>query len=160
MGDLLARIVKDDKDPTETDTVNANSAILKRAIKIAHIDLREPLGIAYGMLTMFPSSRPAHASSSGNSDQIGFATSPRVFTKDLSQSDLPHAAFPSLKIQGLNSAAFGVSAGGGRSANFGASNEGVEEIHLTDVRTYGLPSARAFEALQAYCNNEKTRNDC
>lgn len=158
VGDLLAIVVSDEEDPNETknNKLDATSPILRRAVKLAHIDLRQELGKAYSMLTMFPAAASPQVGSNPVSGQSG----PRVFTGELPKGELPYAAFPSLKIQADNSAAFGLSVPGRGSAKFGAGNQGLEELHLTDVRTYGLPSARALEALTAYCTNEKTSNDC
>jgi hypothetical protein len=167
VGDLLARVVSDEDDPVETknNKLDPQSPFLRRTVKLAHVDLREQLGTAYAMLTVFPAAASPPAALNQTLDQTGsispsHASGTRVFTHDMLQGDLPRAAFPSLKIQGSNNAATGVSAGGRGSASFAASNEGVEELHLTDVRTYGLPSARALEALSAYCAAEKTKDDC
>jgi hypothetical protein len=180
VGDLLAKVVSDEPDANETrnNKIDASSPILRRAVKIAHVDVREELSKAYAMLTVFPpavappvpgaqpalSVQPAPGAQPGLKPGEDAAPAPRpgsrVFTADLVKSELPRAAFPSLKIQGSNSAGFGASAGGRGGANFGASNRGAEEIQLNDVRTYGLPSARAMEALYAYCNADKTKNDC
>jgi len=165
VGDLLAGVISDDEpDPIETKDdklkLHRDSPFLRRTVKIAHIDLRQALGTAYGMLTMFPASLGPPASLKDDLDKIGVPIPHRVFTKDFPQSELPQAAFPSLKIQGLNSTGFGASAGGYASGIFGASNQRNEELQLMDVRTYGLPSARALEALSAYCGDQKTANDC
>src|SRR3954463_16334003 len=49
VGDLLAKVVSDEPDPNETrdNKVDASSPILRRAVKIAHVDLREELSKAY-----------------------------------------------------------------------------------------------------------------
>ena len=78
----------------------------------------------------------------------------------MQESNLPRAAFSSLKIQGINSAAAGFSAGNTGSAKFGAGKEALEELHLAEVSTYGLPSIRALELLTAYCTDRKTGADC
>jgi hypothetical protein len=151
VGDLLAVVVADDPDPnaTKNTKLDSKSPFLRRTVKIAHIDLREQLTAVYSEITEFPTAAAPQSS-----------TSPRRFTQEMLHGELPYAAFPNLKIQGHNSATAGVSAGGRGSASFGADNQGIEELQLTDVRTYGLPAARASEALSAYCAAEKTKNDC
>ncbi len=166
VGDLLAIVVSDEEDANETknNKLDKTSPILRRSVKLAHIDLREQLGKAYAMLTMFlpaESKQPAPKSSPAQNDvSPAHLTGPRVFTNDMPKHQLPQAAFPSLIIQADNNATFGTSAAGWGMAKFGASNRGFEELRLTDVRTYGLPSIRAMEALSKYCSDEKTKDDC
>ena len=166
VGDLIATVVRDDEDVAETknNRLDKTSPILKRSIKLAHIDLREELKKAYAMLPVFlpmASTPPTPITGSApNEASSARATAHRVFTDDMPKSQLPQAAFPSIIIQANNNAAFGTSAAGWGAANFGASNRGFEELRLTDVRTYGLPSIRAMEALLRYCTDEKTKDDC
>lgn len=166
VGDLMAIVVSDEEDANETknNKLDKTSPILRRSVKLAHIDLREQLGKAYAMLTVFlptPGTPSAPKSGAAQSDASSARqTGLRVFTDDMPKSQLPQAAFPSLIIQADNNAAFGTSAAGWGLAKFGASNRGFEELRLTDVRTYGLPSIRAMEALSAYCAELKTKDDC
>jgi hypothetical protein len=76
------------------------------------------------------------------------------------ESSLPRAAFPSLTIVGLRTAATGASGGGFGSGYFGASSDSLEELRLHNVTTYGLPSARAAEVLRDYCGSSASREDC
>jgi hypothetical protein len=116
VGDLLAIVASDEEDPNETknNKLDAASPILRRSVKLAHIDLREELGKAYAMLTVFPASAsqpPASKPGPGQNDaSAARLTGLRVFTEDMPKSEFPQAAFPSLKIQADNSAAFGVAA--------------------------------------------------
>ena len=167
VGDLLAVVVADDDtDPESEDKkVDRRSPLLKRSAKLAHIDVRPQLDAAYEMIPAFPLSEsplpvakpgaiPGEALPSKSSSVT------RLFTAGVREGDLPRAAFSSLKIQGVNSAAAGFAAGSRGSTNFAASREALEELHLAEVSTYGLPSVRALEILTAYCTDEKTKNHC
>ncbi|HEX8164204.1 MAG TPA: hypothetical protein VF601_00260 [Beijerinckiaceae bacterium] len=164
VGDILAVVVADNEaDPNVTEKkVDRGSPFLKRSVKLAHVDVRKQLRDAYAMLPVFTS--PLQAVVKAGQDQAGppppHPGVNREFDPEVLQSNLPRAAFPSLKIQGINSAAAGLSGGGRGSADYGRSNQGLEEIHLTEVRAYGLPSVRALELLKAYCMAEKTKGDC
>jgi len=166
VGDVLAVVVKDNEPDKEfSDTrVSPRAPLLKRSVKLAHIDVRAELGKAYAVLPVFvmPESGAAsiQTNAAGGSVAIELPKVTRLFTKDMVQSDLPRAAFPNLKIQGLNSAAVGIAAAGRGSAGYGASNQGVEELNLTEVRTYGLPSADALELLNTYCIGRVGKNVC
>jgi hypothetical protein len=132
-------------------------------VKLAHVDVRQQLEEAYGKLPAFPNLE-AKAGDKSSSDRDATSSIPvsrvnRQFTKEVLESNLPRAAFTSLKIQGINSAAFGLAAKV-QSTGYGASSQGLEELHLVGVSTYGLPSARALGLLKAYCSDEKTRDDC
>jgi hypothetical protein len=156
VGDLLAIVVGDEEDVVETKKTDP---ILRRSVKLAHIDLRDQLEKAYAMLTVFMPT-PASAPQSGAAAAPAALASHRMFTADMPKNQLPQAAFPSLIIQANNNANFDASGAGWGLAKFGASNRGFEELRLTDVRTYGLPSIRAMEALTNYCAAEKTKDDC
>ena len=120
---------------------------------------------AYEMLPIFSPSTsvPASVAQSLNHRSISTkppAIEPGLFMPSLPWRELPRAAFPSLTIQGRRSAAAGLSGGGQAAFDYGASNQGLEELQLFDVVTYGLPSARASAALLRYCSDEKTKGDC
>jgi hypothetical protein len=165
VGDVLAVIVSDkDPDSSKVDKiVDAHSPFLKRSVKLAHVDVRQQLEEAYGKLPAFPNFE-AKMGDKNNSDRgaKSSAYSSRVnrqFTREVLESNLPRAAFTSLKIQGINSAAFGLVVNT-QASGYGASSQGMEELHLVGVSTYGLPSARALGLLKTYCSDEKTRDDC
>jgi hypothetical protein len=166
VGDVLAVVVSDDDaDPeTQDKKVGPRAPFLKRSVKIAHVDVRKELDATYAALPVFaapPSVELAKATTGNPAAPPAKAHSvARLFTTEVQESDLPRAAFTSLKIQGTNSAAAGLSAGTAAGASYGASNEGVEELRLADVSTYGLPSARALDALNRYCTAEATKADC
>jgi len=160
VGDVLAVVVADDDtDPEAVDKkLDRRSPLLKRSVKLAHIEVRPELETAYAMVPSFPASEslmPAGKPSPSSTDPPPKPSSvARLFTAGVHEGDLPRAAFSSLKIQGINSAAAGVSAGSRGSVKFGASKEALEELHLAEVSTYGLPSISALEVLTAYCTGE------
>jgi hypothetical protein len=132
VGDLLARVIADEPDPSvaKKSKLDSQSPFLRRTVKIAHIDLRDQLDLVYAMITVFPAAAsPQRAQDSEQSVPSKIhPTSSREFAHEVALSELPHAAFPSLKIQGLNNASVGVSAGRRGSATFGADNRGIELI--------------------------------
>jgi hypothetical protein len=166
VGDLLARVVADEPDPNiaKNNKLNSQSPFLRRTVKIAHLDLREQLDAFYATIAVFPAGNTPQTPAIQDPHESSQSKSPtsfsRTFTRDIFRDELPYAAFPHLKIQGLNSAGAGGSGGVLGSANFDASNQDVEELQLKDVRAYGLPAARALDALSAYCLSETTKADC
>ncbi len=163
VGDVLAVIVKDNEpNPESKDAkISARTPLLKRAVKLAHIDVRKALRDAYQVVPVFTAPSDPRPST----QVAGKASAPppavtRYFGEETIQSDLPRAAFPKLKVQGSASANSGFAASLRGFAGYAIGNTGLEELYLTEVRAYGLPSADAEELLKAYCTNEKTRNVC
>jgi hypothetical protein len=155
VGDLLAIVVSDDPDPSEVareNRLDKKSPILRRSVKIAHVDLRKQLSDLYSTLPKFPKTAAPIAAPGSPDDGI--------FMHDMLQGELPQAAFPSLVVHGTNSASFGGSILDRGKAQFGSSQQGLEELHLSDVRTYGLPAARALDALSKYCSAPPGQPDC
>lgn len=162
VGDLLAIVTKDENiDPYAKVTIaDARTAsFLRRAVKLAHVDVNSALNDEYERLPVFPDLAQTLPSTEGASSGTKYAT-PRL-TRDFIQGvrlkDLPLAAFPRLKIQGTSTASAGL-AGTGIFASFGASNKEIEELELGEVRTYGLPTIKATHLLEAYC--KKNKDDC
>jgi hypothetical protein len=153
VGDVLAVVVGDvDIDShVQTDTV-ARKAFVNRSVKLAHVDVAQALDAAYQNLPVFPATvgtvLPLRS---------GVA---RAFSDAVLLSNLPRAAFPRLKIQGVSNAAGGLSADGRGSASYGAASQRVEEFELSDVRAYGLPSVAALQLFEAYCADSKTAEVC
>jgi hypothetical protein len=153
VGDVLAVVVSDvDLDShVQTDAV-ARRAFVNRSVKLAHVDVSQALDTAYQNLPVFPATvgtiLPLRS---------GVA---RTFSDAVLLSNLPRAAFPRLKIQGVSNAAGGLSADGRGSASYGAGSERVEEFELSDVRAYGLPSVAALQLFEAYCADPKTQDVC
>lgn len=161
VGDVLAVIVADNEDDPEfrEKKVDKRSPFLKRSVKLAHIDVRQALDEAYAMLPVFTT--PAGPLPVVQQSPNPIRTPPtrsvsRRFAQDVLQGDLPRAAFPSLKIQGVNTVGAGFSAWPRGAASYAESTHGLEELHLTEVRTYGLPTAHALSLLEAYCKYKKT----
>jgi hypothetical protein len=160
VGDVLAYVVAD-KSP---DPIDYRLPLTSRAVKLAHVDLRAELEKAYAELPTFPDA----AKAATNDKQLqGAEPTPlpqgsvlRLFTKEVIESNLPRAAFANLKTASSNSVAGGVGAENQASASYGGSNQGYEEFQLSEVSTYGLPSARALERLSKYCAAPLTRDDC
>jgi hypothetical protein len=143
VGDVLAVVVRDvDLDShLQTDTF-AKKAFVNRTVKLAHVDVSQALDAAYKNLPVFPATvgtvLPLRS---------GVA---RAFSDAVMLGNLPRAAFPRLKIQGVSNAASGITAGGG-SASYGAGSQEVEEFELSDVRAYGLPSVVALQLFEGFC---------
>jgi hypothetical protein len=152
VGDVLALIIRDDDDDPEVDRNNANlsqKSFVSRTVKLTHIDVISDLEAAYSPLPVFPS---------GGTPPLRDSVA-RKFADGILQNNLPRAAFPKLKIQGVDNASGGI-AGGANATGFGASNQELVEFELADVRTYGLGSVVALDILNRYCAAEKTQNVC
>jgi hypothetical protein len=153
VGDVLAVVVADvDLDShVQTNTV-AKRAFVNRTVKLAHVDVSQALDAAYQNLPVFPATigtvLPLRS---------GVA---RAFSDAVLLGNLPRAAFPRLKIQGVSNAAAGVTADGSGSASFGAGSQQVEEFELSDVRAYGLPSVAALQLFDAFCAKPETADVC
>jgi hypothetical protein len=153
VGDVLAVVTKDvDLDShVQTDAI-AKRAFVNRSVKLAHVDVSQALDAAYQNLPVFPATvgtvLPLRS---------GVA---RAFSDAVLLGNLPRAAFPRLKIQGVSNAAGGVSAGGSGSASYAAGSQRVEEFELSDVRAYGLPSVVALQLFDAYCAKPETADVC
>jgi hypothetical protein len=153
VGDVLAVVTRDvDLDShVQTDAI-ARRAFVNRSVKLAHVDVSQALDVAYQNLPVFPATvgtvLPLRS---------GVA---RTFSDAVLLGNLPRAAFPRLKIQGVSNAAGGVSAGGSGSASFAAGSQRVEEFELSDVRAYGLPSVVALQLFDAYCAKPETADVC
>jgi len=180
VGDLWAIVNDDDfgADPYRDFKVDKES-FSQRAVKLAHIDVNMALNEEYAQLPIIlNASNPAPPSSQGTTapatdakpsppqgaaatkaDDKSSAKLIRDFKTGISHKDLPFAAFPGLKIQGTTTASAGLAAKGFW-GGFGASDRQVEELELGEVRTYGLPTIRATELLDEYCNAEKTKHHC
>ena len=153
VGDVLAVVIADvDIDSHEQTNSVARKAFVNRTVKLAHVDVAQALDAAYQNLPVFPATigtiLPLRS---------GVA---RAFSDAVLLSNLPRAAFPRLKIQGVSNAAGGVSADGSGSASYGAGSQRVEEFELSDVRAYGLPSVAALQLFEAYCAKPETAEVC
>jgi len=102
---------------------------------------------------------PSQVASSRRLHSKSAAGPKRDFSAGVLLKDLPLAGFPHLRIQGTRSGSAGIS-GAGFWASFGASNKEIEELELGEIRTYGLPSVRAFELLRDYCAQKATKDNC
>jgi hypothetical protein len=167
VGDILAVVITDGESDLQfiDKKVGPNTPYLKRSVKLAHVDVRKDLAAAYEMLPIFSRKIAVPATPAQKQDPRSHireppASEPGLFMPGVPWRELPRAAFPSLTIQGRRSAAAGVSSGGQGSIEYGASTQGLEELQLFDVVTYGLPSARASAALLRYCAREDTKDDC
>jgi hypothetical protein len=178
VGDVLAIVLQDD-DPLpelrsdkrqEAPKIDFRTPFLKRSVKIGHVDVRHVLEEAYSKLSTFPAlaAAPAPAAAKAADDKAA-STEPKLplpasvarqFTKEVLETDLPRAAFASLKSDASSKAAGSVSANDRAAASVGGSTQGYEEFHLSEVSTYGLPSARALEQLKIYCQDTSTKDDC
>jgi hypothetical protein len=153
VGDVLAVVIGDvDLDShVQTDAI-AKKAFVNRSVKLAHVDVSQALDAAYQNLPVFPATvgtvLPLRS---------GVA---RAFSDAVLLGNLPRAAFPRLKIQGVSNAAGGVSVGGSGSASYAAGSQRVEEFELSDVRAYGLPSVVALQLFDAYCAKPETSDVC
>jgi hypothetical protein len=194
VGDVLAVVVKDNKPDEDTDDtkITAQTPLPKRAVKLAHIDVREALTRNYAKLPIFiapnelaaaaaqavgdnsPAKQPGNADapaakpeSDGKAAAARRAADGKVlpgvardFMQETNQSNLPRAAFPKLKIQGSASASSGLGATLRGFVGYATGNTGLEELFLTEVRTYGLPSSDAADLLKGFCTAAETKNVC
>jgi hypothetical protein len=153
VGDVLAVVVRDvDIDSHEQTNTVARRAFVNRSVKLAHVDVAQALDAAYQNLPVFPATLGTVLPL-----RSGVA---RAFSDAVLLSNLPRAAFPRLKIQGVSNAAGGVAADGSGSASYGAGSQRVEEFELSDVRAYGLPSVAALQLFEAYCAKPETAEVC
>ena len=155
VGDLLATVIRDERDPNETkdNKLESSSPFLRRTVKIAHVDLRQQLG---NIIANSASSRngPIGVSLERKNPMSILIPINLLHSKLLAHSKPQNSGGKQRSCWHLS-----VRSSVG-STKFGASNQGVEELHLKEVRTYGLPSARAAEALLVYCTNAVTKGDC
>ena len=144
VGDVLAVVVRDvDLDShVQTDTI-AKKPFVNRTVKLAHVDVLQALDDAYKNLPVFPATV-------GPLPQLRSGVA-RNFPDAVLLGNLPRAAFPRLKIQGVSNAAAGVNAAGSGWWNFGAGSQEAEEFELSDVRAYGLPGVVALQMFDAFC---------
>jgi hypothetical protein len=151
VGDILAVVVRDvDIDSHEQTNTIAKRALITRAVKLAHVDaVANELDLAYGGLPVFPDVTKLPGLDLTKTPLSHDAVA-RAFTKAVALNNLPRAAFPRLRITGVNSAAAGA-AGGNGSASYGASSQQEEEFELSEVRTYGLPSVTALTVFDRFC---------
>ncbi len=154
VGDVLAVVVRDvDPDPeAQADTVE-KKAFISRSVKLAHIDVAAALDTAYRDLPVFPAIAAAAGLPNGTPPKLRDSVA-RIFTDAVLQGNLPRAAFPRLKIQGVSNASGGVLFNG-NGASYGAGSQQIEEFELSDVRTYGLPSVAALAVFDAFCKIDK-----
>jgi hypothetical protein len=153
VGDVLAVVTRDvDIDSHERTDTFARKAFVNRSVKLAHVDVSQALDAAYQNLPVFPATvgtvLPLRS---------GVA---RTFSDAVLLANLPRAAFPRLKIQGVNNAAGAISAGGSGAASYAAGSQRVEEFELSDVRAYGLPSVVALQLFDAFCAKPETADVC
>jgi hypothetical protein len=159
VGDVLAAVVRDvdietnpDAHDVGIDTKVARKALVSRPVKLAHVDVSKELDNAYGNLPVFPATVGTVTPL-----RLGVA---RAFSDAVLLSNVPRAAFPRLKIQGVSNAAAGLSADGKGSASYAAGSQEVEEFELSDVRTYGLPSVAALRVFKDFCAAKETAEVC
>jgi hypothetical protein len=159
VGDVLAAVVRDVDIQTNAnahdvtiDTQVAKKAFVSRPVKLAHVDVSKELDEAYGNLPVFPATV-------GTTTPLRSGIA-RAFSDAVLLSNVPRAAFPRLKIQGVSNAAAGASAGGKGSASYGAGSQEIEEFELSDVRTYGLPSVAALKVFRNFCAKPETAEVC
>jgi len=165
VGDILAAVVRDvdiqvnpDVQDVTVDTKMARRALVSRPVKLAHVDVSKELDEAYGNLPVFPATIGTAPSTAGTAPLLRSGVA-RIFSDAVLLSNVPRAAFPRLKIQGVDNAAAGLSAGQG-SASYGAGSQEIEEFELSDVRTYGLPSVVALKVFQKFCAAPETSDVC
>lgn len=146
VGDVLAVIIRDaDIESHDPGNPVSKRALITRAVKLAHVDdVGDMLEKAYAHLPVFPDK----ATTAKLRDSVA-----RKFADAVLLEDLPRAAFPRLKIQGVSSAGAGIGVDGKGSANYAAGSQQVEEFELSEVRTYGLPSVAAQQIFDEYCGN-------
>jgi hypothetical protein len=163
-GDILAVVVADnDDDPTLTakDKSVDKAPFLRRSVKLTHLDIRKALEEEYGLLPVFPTPPSPPEGTQQKADpnaSVPARIVARQFSGEILQSNLPLAAFPSLKIEGVNTAGVGLSAGSRADAKYLKSTRGVDQLQLKEMRTYGLSAVRALELLMKHC--AQAENNC
>jgi hypothetical protein len=155
---VLAAVVRDVDIETPTDgaditvdTKVAKKALVSRPVKLAHVEVSKELDEAYGKLPVFPATVLANPPL-----RAGVA---RAFSDAVLLGNVPRAAFPRLKIQGVSNAGAGLANGKG-SASYDAGSQEIEEFELSDVRTYGLPSVVALKVFETFCAAKETAEVC
>jgi len=166
VGDLLALVVEDDPYQSAENRIEDPKKVSfpRRAVKLAYVDAKSALNDEYARLPIFtdvadPPQLPSQVATSRRLHSKSAAGPKRDFSAGVLLKDLPLAGFPHLRIQGTRSGSAGIS-GAGFWASFGASNKEIEELELGEIRTYGLPSVRAFELLRDYCAQKATKDNC
>lgn len=146
VGDVLAVVTSDlDADPAAQDDKAKKRTFVSRSVKLAHIDVAQQLDEAYSSLPVFPETFPADMKPPYRNAVA------RKFTDAVVLGSLPRAAFPRLRIQGIDAASAYLAASEGRTMSYSAASQDFEEFELSDVRTYGLTSINALRALDTFC---------
>lgn len=148
VGDVLAVVAGDlDPDPIAQADKETRRSFVSKSVKLAHINVSPQLDDAYSSLPVFPEAFPADTQSPYRNLVA------RKFSDAVVLGNLPRAAFPRLKIQGINAAAASLAVAEGRAADYASASQNLEEFELSDVRTYGLPSVTALALLKTFCES-------
>jgi hypothetical protein len=148
VGDVLAVVTNDlDADPIAQADKATKRTFVSRSVKLAHINVAPQLDDAYSSLPVFPETFPVDMKPPYRN------TVARKFTDAVVLGSLPRAAFPRLKIQGIDAAAANLAATQGPATSYAAASQDFEEFELSDVRTYGLTSVTALNLLDGFCQS-------
>ena len=150
VGDLFVEVV-DDTDPDQSVT-KVQSSFRSRSVKVDHIDVREQLEKLYSIVPVFGDAAPIAAP----------GAPPGLF--EGVRHALPIAALPDVNASSASAAAAG--AGGGLTGSwlgmigFAGSSQAQEKTAFRSMVTYGLTSVLAEKALDDYCHNPTTKDNC
>jgi len=151
VGDLFVEVV-DDTDPDQSVT-KVQSSFRSRSVKVDHVDVREQLEQLYSMVPVFGDAASTTASN---------APPPGLF-KGVRHA-LPIAALPDVSASSANAA--GAGAGGGLIGSlfgmigFAGSSQAQEKTAFRSMVTYGQTSVLAEKALDDYCHDPTTKDNC
>jgi hypothetical protein len=148
VGDLFVEVVADNDSPKKEQ-----GSFRSRSVKVDHIDVRRQLEQLYSLLPAFGEAPPPAAPG---------APPPGLFAGV--RHTLPIAALPDVSASAASAAAAG--AGGGPMAGlfgmigFAGSGQAQEKTAFRSMVTYGLTSVLAEKALDDYCRDPKTKDNC
>jgi hypothetical protein len=138
VGDVLAVIVGGESTP-----------LLRRAIRMAHIDMRDIILKEQQNQLPFADTVMAVDGDPGRSDRLAVAA-------PADRVALTLVAFPGLTVRYAGTSV--AAAGAGRWSLIGSRrDEEAEEIRIPVAETYGVSQASAVQRLQDWCNSENHR---
>ena len=134
-------------DPQEQQVFG--QALAQRAMKIAHISMRDELEREYAAAFEFPETAPAPL---GTAPWAQTPSEASIFKEPGARRRLPLIAFPGITIARAGQGGLGAAVGG-QGIAFGGESNNVEVIRLPSVETYGVLPPLAVVALDKFCND-------
>jgi hypothetical protein len=153
VGDLFVEVVNDTDPDQSVEKVRSSSAFRSRSVKIDHLDVRAQLQKLYSIVPVF-----------GDAASTAAPGSPPPGVFDGVRHALPIAALPDISASSASAADVG--AGGGLIGGllgrieFAGNSQAQQKTAFRSMVTYGLTSVLAEKALDDYCRDSTTMDNC